>query len=158
MDFVLERAREFLGTTCDAQIRLVSRGCRDLLATVHHKPLRVADYLSSVALFVWATEKLCMPEKKDFAHRAARSGCSGCERKTLPVYGLLIYVRLLRIMVICRCSSGCEHRTLPAHGMHRLAHKQQIMAIWRCCSGCETRILLVHGMHELAHMQHIMAI
>jgi hypothetical protein len=44
MDFVLERAREYLGAACDPQLRLVSRSCRDLLAAVPHEDLRIEDF------------------------------------------------------------------------------------------------------------------
>jgi hypothetical protein len=72
MDFVLERAREYLGTTCDAQLRLVSRSFRDLLVAVPHEDLRIEDFLSSASLFVWARRELRMPKRADIAVMAAR--------------------------------------------------------------------------------------
>jgi hypothetical protein len=75
MEFVLDRAREFLGATCDPQLRLVSRRCRDALAAVPRKSLRVTDFLSSASLFVWARNQLRMPKRKgDIAAIAARGG------------------------------------------------------------------------------------
>jgi len=75
MEFVLDRAREFLGATCDPQLRLVSRRWRDALAAVPREVLRVEDYpLSSASLFVWAREELHMPKRADSAAVAARGG------------------------------------------------------------------------------------
>jgi hypothetical protein len=72
MEFALDRAREFLCTTCDPQLRLVSRSCRDALAAVPRELLRVEDYLSSASLFAWARKELLMPERADIAVMAAR--------------------------------------------------------------------------------------
>jgi hypothetical protein len=75
MQFVLDKAREFLGAACDPQLRLVSRRCRDALAAVPRESLRVKDYLSSAALFVFVRKELGMPERKeDIAVLAARGG------------------------------------------------------------------------------------
>ncbi|KAJ1435084.1 hypothetical protein B484DRAFT_325782 [Ochromonadaceae sp. CCMP2298] len=73
MEFVLDRAREFLGATCDPQLRLVSRRCRDALAAVPREELRVEDFLSSASLFVWARKKLRMPQGR-VAVKAALGG------------------------------------------------------------------------------------
>jgi hypothetical protein len=75
MEFVLDRAREFLGAECHPQLRLVSRRCRDALEAAPRQLLRVKDYLSSAALFVLARDEFGMPErKKDIAAIAARGG------------------------------------------------------------------------------------
>jgi len=75
MEFVLDRAREFLGATCDPQLRLVSRRCRDAVAAVPRDLLRIEDYLSSASFFVWAREELRIPEgRRDTAGIAARGG------------------------------------------------------------------------------------
>jgi hypothetical protein len=74
MEFLLDRAREFLGTTCDPQLRLVSRSFRDALAAIPRELLRVEDFLSSAPLFVWARKELRMPERDDIARMAARGG------------------------------------------------------------------------------------
>jgi hypothetical protein len=47
-----------MGTTCDPQLRLVSRSFRDLLAAVSYEDLRIEDFLSSLRLFLWARDEL----------------------------------------------------------------------------------------------------
>jgi hypothetical protein len=58
---VLPRLREFLGSTCDRQLRLVSTSVRDAMAMVPVKKPKVKDYLTSVELFQWAASVLKMP-------------------------------------------------------------------------------------------------
>mmetsp|Transcript_1335 Transcript_1335/g.3081 ORF Transcript_1335/g.3081 Transcript_1335/m.3081 type:complete len:722 (-) Transcript_1335:726-2891(-) len=77
VDFVLERTREFLGTACDPQLRLVSRWCRDVLAPVPRALLRVDDFLTPVKLYVWARRQLGMPRGKGVAIKGARGGHLG---------------------------------------------------------------------------------
>jgi hypothetical protein len=55
MEFAVQRAREFMGTTCDPQLRLVSKSFRD---AVSYKDLRIEDFLSSLRLFLWARDEL----------------------------------------------------------------------------------------------------
>jgi hypothetical protein len=70
---VLKYVREFLGASCDAQLRLVSRGWRDLLATTPVQKLRISDYLS-VSLISWAWEVLNMPRTNLVAQLAVQGG------------------------------------------------------------------------------------
>jgi hypothetical protein len=74
MEFVLDRVREYLGTSCDPQLRLVSRRCRDAMNSFPRELPRVEDFISSVALFVWARKKLRMPKTEAICCRVARSG------------------------------------------------------------------------------------
>jgi hypothetical protein len=73
-EFVLARAREFLGLVCDPQLRLVSRRWRDALATVPRANLKMEHYMTTVSLFLWARKKLKMRETADIAAMAAEGG------------------------------------------------------------------------------------
>ncbi|KAJ1443327.1 hypothetical protein B484DRAFT_321707 [Ochromonadaceae sp. CCMP2298] len=71
---VLRDVREFLGPSCDAQLRLVSRLWRDQLATTPVEKLRIRDFLSSVSLISWAWEEINMPQTALVTQLAARGG------------------------------------------------------------------------------------
>ncbi|KAJ1442631.1 hypothetical protein B484DRAFT_414739 [Ochromonadaceae sp. CCMP2298] len=71
--FVLDRLREFLGNSCDAQLRLLCRWSRDTLKPLPRTPLQVDDYLSSVVLFKWA-RGIKMPRGQEVVLRAAEGG------------------------------------------------------------------------------------
>eukprot|EP00601_Ochromonadales_sp_CCMP2298_P032076 CAMPEP_0173334492 /NCGR_PEP_ID=MMETSP1144-20121109/5463_1 /TAXON_ID=483371 /ORGANISM="non described non described, Strain CCMP2298" /LENGTH=197 /DNA_ID=CAMNT_0014279543 /DNA_START=859 /DNA_END=1448 /DNA_ORIENTATION=- len=59
--FVLGNVRELLGPACDPQLRLVSKSCHTSMATVPREGMHLEDYLSSLALFLWAVQELKMP-------------------------------------------------------------------------------------------------
>jgi hypothetical protein len=66
--------RGFLGTSCDPQLRLVSKDCNAVMQKWARKRLQVQEYLSSAALFTWAANELRMPVGKDICEEAAREG------------------------------------------------------------------------------------
>jgi hypothetical protein len=70
---VLMYAREFLGPSCDAQLRLLSRLWRDQLATTPVEEVGIDDYLS-ISLISWAWEELNMPRTELVTRRAAVGG------------------------------------------------------------------------------------
>jgi hypothetical protein len=72
--FLLVNVREFLGPTSDPQLRLVSRFCRDELATTPVEALKIKDYVSSVPLMSWAWRELNMPRTNLVTDQAARDG------------------------------------------------------------------------------------
>jgi hypothetical protein len=49
--FDLQRAREFLGSSCDLQLRVLSRTCSEFMQEIPLEESKPEDYLSSVALF-----------------------------------------------------------------------------------------------------------
>jgi hypothetical protein len=71
---VLERARDFLGPSCDAQLRLVNKQFYAVLASVPLEDLKTEHYLSSRVLFEWARSFLGMPLEEKTFHLAARGG------------------------------------------------------------------------------------
>jgi hypothetical protein len=72
--FVLRRAHEFLGSICDLQLRVVSRACNVAMQEVPLVKSKVEDYLSSVALFEWATNHMGMPVAEGIYEVAASGG------------------------------------------------------------------------------------
>eukprot|EP00601_Ochromonadales_sp_CCMP2298_P026378 CAMPEP_0173284188 /NCGR_PEP_ID=MMETSP1143-20121109/7883_1 /TAXON_ID=483371 /ORGANISM="non described non described, Strain CCMP2298" /LENGTH=184 /DNA_ID=CAMNT_0014222135 /DNA_START=170 /DNA_END=721 /DNA_ORIENTATION=- len=72
--FVLRYVREFLGPTGDPQLRLVSRFCRDELATTPVEDLKIKDFVSSVPLISWAWRELNMPRTNLVTEEIARDG------------------------------------------------------------------------------------
>jgi len=70
---VLREVREFLGPSCDAQLRRVSRLWRDQMATTPVEELRINDYLS-ISLISWAWEELNMPRTNLVTEKAAVGG------------------------------------------------------------------------------------
>ncbi|KAJ1393039.1 hypothetical protein B484DRAFT_408323 [Ochromonadaceae sp. CCMP2298] len=59
--FVLQRAREFLGSSCDLQLRVLSRACSEFMQEIPLEESKPEDYLSFVALYEWATDHMRMP-------------------------------------------------------------------------------------------------
>jgi len=73
-DFVLRYVREFLGPTSDPHLRLVSRFCRDELATTPIKDLEMKDYVTCVFLISWAWRELNIPRTSLLTQLAAQDG------------------------------------------------------------------------------------
>jgi hypothetical protein len=63
--FILRNVREMLGATCDPQLRLVSKSCNAAMATFPRELMRLEDFLSSLALFLWAMQALEMPWSRE---------------------------------------------------------------------------------------------
>ncbi|KAJ1424228.1 hypothetical protein B484DRAFT_451609 [Ochromonadaceae sp. CCMP2298] len=57
---VLRLARDFLGSSCDLQLRVLSKACNESMLEIPLVESKVEDYLSSVALFVWARNSMRM--------------------------------------------------------------------------------------------------
>jgi hypothetical protein len=72
--FILERVRELLGPACDPQLRLVSKKCNAAMATFPREQMRLEDFLSSLALFLWATQVLEIPWSWDQLCEVAAGG------------------------------------------------------------------------------------
>ncbi|KAJ1405664.1 hypothetical protein B484DRAFT_457028 [Ochromonadaceae sp. CCMP2298] len=66
--------RGFLGASCDAQLRLVSKGCKQVMQKWARGKFDIKDYLSSAAVFTWALKELGMPVGEDICEEAARGG------------------------------------------------------------------------------------
>jgi hypothetical protein len=76
--FILRNVRELLGPACDPQLRLISKSCHTGMATVPREQMRLEDYLSSLALFLWAVQVLEMPWRgAQFCEVVARGGALG---------------------------------------------------------------------------------
>jgi hypothetical protein len=63
--FILSNVRELLGPACDPQLRLVSKKCNAAMATFPREQMRLEDFLSSLALFLWATQVLEIPWSRE---------------------------------------------------------------------------------------------
>jgi hypothetical protein len=73
--FVLHRAREFLGSSCDLQLRVLSRACNESMLEIPLVTAKVEDYLSSsVPLFLWASGRMGMPISEGIYAKAASRG------------------------------------------------------------------------------------
>jgi hypothetical protein len=72
--FVLHRAREFLGSSCDLQLRVLSRACNESMQEIPLVTAKVEDYLSSVPLFLWARDGMGMPISEGIYKKAASRG------------------------------------------------------------------------------------
>jgi len=72
--FVLRNVRELLGSVCDPQLCLLSKSCHAAMATVPREEMRLEDFLSSLALFLWAGQVLEMPWSRDQLCEVAAGG------------------------------------------------------------------------------------
>jgi hypothetical protein len=72
--FVLQRAREFLGSSCDLQLRVLSQACNEEMQEIPLEVSNPEDYLYSVALFEWARDHMGMPMYEDIYEVAAYDG------------------------------------------------------------------------------------
>jgi len=75
--FVLRNVRELLGSVCDPQLCLLSKSCHAAMATVPREEMRLEDFLSSLALFLWAGQVLEMPWSRDQLCEVAAGGTFG---------------------------------------------------------------------------------
>jgi hypothetical protein len=88
---LLRRTREFLGSSCALQLRVLSRACNEEMQEVPLVTSQIEDYLSSVALFEWARDHMGMPvfegiyevaascRAPSFAAVLERNGCTALE-------------------------------------------------------------------------------
>jgi hypothetical protein len=74
LDRILDWLCGFLGTSCDPQLRLVSKNCNTVMEKWTRGGKDMRDYLSSAALFNWAVNELRMPVAEDICEKAARGG------------------------------------------------------------------------------------
>jgi hypothetical protein len=72
--FVLHWAREFLGSSCDLQLRVLSRACNESMQQIPLVAAKVEGYLSSVPLFLWARDGMGMPISEGIYEEAASRG------------------------------------------------------------------------------------
>ncbi|KAJ1415682.1 hypothetical protein B484DRAFT_401383 [Ochromonadaceae sp. CCMP2298] len=93
--------RGFLGTSCDPQLRLVSKDCNAVMQKWARGKFAVQEYLSSTALFTWAVSELRMPVGVDICDEAALGGhlallqyFRAAYRQNIPATNLWSFLRL----------------------------------------------------------------